>query len=287
MIEKAVFSYFNADESFGNKCGFFKYSDFLYTTALSVLCASRLFKEVQIISSSWGVELFKKLKFPATDYSNKLDEMSSVSKYFWAYGKILAYCEQTTPFIHIDNDVFLWEKLPDRILNAPLCFQSHEPFKEEGYKYYHFLKSAFDVAPVRPRAIVNNNIKDYAYNCGICGGTNIKFFKELLKCSSEYIFAPENQDLFFKDFRDIIIHQNLMHEQYFIASLVKKHRLRRKVQVLNKNALKIVDDIKYTHLWGTTKRNRGMMGRVRMRLMEEDNKLFNRVNAFCQKNKIQ
>ena len=57
MIEKAVFSYFNPDESFGNKCGFLRYSDFLFTTTLSILCASWHFREVQFISSSWGVDV--------------------------------------------------------------------------------------------------------------------------------------------------------------------------------------------------------------------------------------
>ena len=75
MIEKAVYSYFNPDESFGNRCGFRRYSDFLFTTALSVLCASRHFKEVQFISSSWGVDVMAQLKLPVTSYSNALDAM--------------------------------------------------------------------------------------------------------------------------------------------------------------------------------------------------------------------
>lgn len=286
MIKKAVFSYFNPDESFGNRCGFTRYSDFLFTTALSILCASRIFKEVQFISSDWGVDIVKKLDMPVTDYSNKLNEMKSVSRYFWAYGKLIAYNEQKEPFVHVDNDVFMWEPLPDRVLKAKLCFQSHEPFDEPGYKYYNILKPCFNKAKVKPKLVAENEVTDFAYNCGICGGHYLDFFKEWQKLSAEYIFAPENQDLFFKKFKDVLIHQNLFHEQYFAASMIKHYNLRKDVRVLADNAIKIPQILKYTHLWGTTKRDKGMMARVRMRLFNEDRELFMRVDDFCKSNNI-
>lgn len=286
MIKKAVFSYFNPDESFGNKCGFVRYSDFLYTTALSVLCASRLFKEVQFFSSDWGVNIFEELKIPVTSFSNKLNEMKTVSRYFWAYGKLIAYCEQTVPFVHLDNDVFLWEPLPVEIRKAQLCFQSHEPFDAEGYKYYAMLRPCFNKAPVKPKSIVENEVTDFAYNCGICGGHNLSFFKEWKDNSEQYIFAPKNQNVFFKRFKNILIHQNLFHEQYFAACLIKKYNLRDKVVVIAKNAHDIEHRLKYTHLWGTTKKDKGMMARVRLRLMDEDPALFARVNEFCKRNNI-
>jgi len=291
MIRKAVFSYFNTDESFGNKCGFKKYSDFLFTTALATFCASRQFPEVQIVSTSWGVDLFKKLKFPITSYSASLDQMKEVSRFFWAYGKLIAYNEQKEPFVHVDNDVFMWNPLPKRILNAYLCFQSHEPFKLDGYKYYKQLKPCFRAAPVKPQSIVDNPVTDYAYNCGICGGNDLSIFPEWIACSEEYIFAPENQILFFKKFHGMLIHQNLFHEQYFLASLIKKHHLRRKVEVMAKDAMEInkgldITKPRYTHLWGTVKKDQGMMAKVRLTLFYQDRNLFTRLDEFCRDNKI-
>jgi hypothetical protein len=291
MIEKAVFSYFNPDEHFGNRCGFRRYSDFLFTTALSVLCASRHFKEVQFISSSWGVEMLSQFKLPITSYSDSLNEMKDVSKYFWAYGKLIAYSEQTTPFVHLDNDVFLWRPLPDKILKARLCFQSKEPFAKAGYQYYDLLKPCFKAAPVKPQVIVDNEVLDFAYNCGICGGHDLAFFKEWKDTSAEYIFAPKNQKVFFKKFDTVLIHQNLFHEQYFAACLIKKHDMRKQVRVLHDDAVHINDAYirtkpAFTHLWGTTKQDEGRMARVRMALLDRDRKLFDRVNKFCKKNNI-
>jgi hypothetical protein len=288
MIKKAVFSYFNPDESFGNRCGFNKYSDFLFTTALSVLCASRHFKEVQFYSSDWGIGVIRPLGLPITDYSNKLNELKTVSKYFWAYGKLIAYADQTKPFVHLDNDVYIFDALAPKILKARLCFQSHEPMHLKGYHYYNLLRPCFDDAKVKPQIIVDNPVTDFAYNCGICGGHDLDFFKEWIACSKEYIFAPENQDLFFKKYGELIIHQNLFHEQYFAASLIKAHNLRDEVKVINKDAVKAGQDKnhKYTHYWGTTKRDKGNMARTRMRLLDEDPDLFHRINDFCVRNEI-
>ncbi len=288
MIRKAVFSYFNPDESFGNKCGFTRYSDFLFTTALSVLCASRHFKEVQFISSNWGVDVITQLKLPITSYSDKLNEMKSVDRHFWAYGKLLAYCEQTKPFVHIDNDVFLWDALAPRILNAKLCFQSHEPFDADGYQYYNMLKKCWGRAPVKPQDICDNPVDDFAYNCGICGGNDLSIFEEWRKTSAEYIFAPANQEVFFEKEKDMLMHQNLFHEQYFLACLIKKHGWRDQVKVINPDAMEVGNNEKrkYTHLWGTLKKDKGYMARVWLRLRDEDRELFDRVDQFCVKNKI-
>jgi hypothetical protein len=286
MIEKAVLSYFNSDESFGNKGGYARFSDFLFTTALSITCASRHFKEVQFISSDWGVDLMKQFNMPITSYSNRLNELKTISPFFWAYGKILTYCEQDVPFVHIDNDVFLWDPLPPKILKAKLCFQTQEPFALPGYEYYNMLRRCWDKAPSRPQEIVDNPVYDFAYNCGICGGHYLDFFKEWEKCSSEYIFAPENQKLFFKNYRRMLIHQNLWHEQYFASCLIKKHDLRKQVRFLAKDAMDIESQYRYTHLWGTVKLEVGAMAMVRLRLLERNPELFNQLNKFCRTNKI-
>lgn len=291
MIKRAVFSYFNAEESFGNKGGFNKFSDFLFTSALSIICASRHFPEVQVISSSWGVDLFKKLNLPISNYSNKLDEIKDIPRFFWAYGKMIAYCEQTEPFIHLDNDVFLWKPLPERMLEAHLCFQSQEPFDLPGYKWYKLLKPCFNNAPVKPQKIVDNPVDDYAYNCGICGGNDLSIFPEWKKCSEEYIFAEENQELFFKKYSKLLIHQNLFHEQYFLSSLIKMHEWRDKVEVYHEDAMEInrnlpLDKPAYTHLWGTGKQNTGMMAKVRMTLLYQDPETFYHLNKFCNDNGI-
>lgn len=287
MIERAVFSYFNPDQTYFNKCGFARFSDFLYTTALAVHLASKHFKEVVMVSSTWGNKMFRDMKFPVTAYSNRIDEARLVSKWFWAYGKLLAYVDQDKPFVHLDNDVFLWDPLPQRILNAELCFQSHEPMNLFGYLYYDLLKKTWVDAPMRPWKIEQNEVKDFAYNCGICGGHNLPFFKEWIECSKQYIFAPQNQEVFFVKHRPDLVHQNIFHEQYFAACLIKMHDLREKVQVIHPDITYIPQVMRYTHLWGTVKRSPGKMRLVIKNLQKENKPLFLRVRDYCQSHKTE
>jgi len=289
MIRKAVFSYYNPDESFGNTGGFVKFSDLIFTTALAIRCASRHFKEVQFVSNDWGIDLFRQFDLPITDYSNKLNKLSGVKdvvRYFWAYGKMLAYAMQDKPFIHLDNDVLLWGPLPPKILNARLCFQSQEPFNEEGYQYYNILRECWNNAPLRPKSITDNEVNDFAYNCGICGGHNLDFFKEWLAVSREYIFALENHKVIFEDYKHLLIHHNLWSEQYFGACLIKKNNLRDKVKILCKDAMDIESKYRYTHLWGTLKKQIDVMSFVRLRMIERNIELYKRIDDFCKKNNI-
>ena len=220
-----------------------------------------------------------------------LNRIISVSSFFWAYGKLLAYIEQEKPFVHIDNDVFLWHPLPKDILNAELCFQSKEYFTQKGYLYYNYLKRPWMEAPVQPIPIKMNPVSDFAYNCGICGGNNLDFFKEWIRCSRQYIFAKANQDVFFNRHAGLLIHQNLFHEQYFAACLIKKYGMRKKVKVLADDAMDInkgypPEKPRYTHLWGTTKKSIKYMERVKKALYFRDPKLHNRVKAFCTNNNV-
>ena len=301
MISRAVFSYFNPDESFTNTAGFRTYADMLYTMALSACMAMRHFPEVQIVTSSWGEKIFREAGILASEYNTALDDIQKIPRAFWAYGKLIAYSIQTRPFVHLDNDVFLWTPLPPRILNAELCFQSREYFDRPGYEWYDVLRPCWNAAPVRPEIIIQNPVEDFTYNCGICGGNRLEFFKEWIHCSGEYIFAPENQDTFFKDFRDILMHQNLWHEQYFAASLVKAYGLRDQTEILADSVSDLKDPvwrannkIYYTHLWGVTKQQSVDMQKVRMRLLRENPQIYAKVTQFtdrylfneCQKENI-
>jgi hypothetical protein len=250
---------------------------------LATHLAQRHFKTVHIVTSTWGAKILKHAGVPHTEMTTELDIMKKASSWFWAYGKLLAYNLQTEPFVHVDNDVFLWKPLPDRVLNADLCFQSKEFLSIPNYKWYDVLKPCWNAAPTRPQAIIDNEITDFVYNCGICGGHNLGFFKQWIGCSAEYIFAPDNQALFFETYKDILMHQNLFHEQYFAAALIKANNLRDRVQVITDDAENLVRDSNngYTHLWGGCKTDQqGVMRKVKARLLKECPELYARVDSF-------
>jgi hypothetical protein len=278
MINKAVFSYFNPD-GISNTSGFNTFNDMCASTVLAILTAKKHFEKVELITNDFGKKVFiDRLRLPV-QYNLKLNEMNKVSNYFWAYGKIIATSSQNEPFVHIDNDAFLFSGLPKRMLEAELIFQSKEFMDKPGYGWYNVLNPCWKEAKVKPKEIVP--ITDYAYNCGICGGNNTDFFKLHHKCSSEYIFAPENQELFFNKYKDIIIHQNLFHEQYFIASLIKANNLRDKVEVLADSIEGINrGGISYCHLWGLSKKHDYLIKKMYKRLNSDFPEFYSKVKEF-------
>jgi hypothetical protein len=53
---------------------------------------------------------------------------------FWNLGKILNYSLQEEPFIHLDNDLYLWSALPERLARAVIA-QNPEGSDNWGFVY--------------------------------------------------------------------------------------------------------------------------------------------------------
>lgn len=287
MIKKAVFSYLNPQNSYKNASGFNNFRDYLMTQSISVLYAQKHFEKVEIISDDWGVNILKNKVGLPVDFSTDANNIKGVSPFFWAYGKLYAYSLQEEPFIHIDNDAIIMAKLPDRILNAGLCFQSNEYFDRPGYGWYNELMKSWQRCPVKPEIIKNNLVSDYAYNCGIAGGNDLEHFQEWINTSKEYIFASKNQQVFFDIFKHLLIHQNLFHEQFFNSCIIKAHNKRKNVEVLGINVEDIkTNGIKFVHLWGLSKRDTKLMQKVYIRMKTEFPEIYKNIMIFAEKEHI-
>jgi hypothetical protein len=274
-IRRAVFSFFNPKR---NACGYESLEDCLISQCLAIEIASRHFDEVELYTDNWGYALMEGIEGLPINFkvNNRLEEISKVNPYFWAYAKIHTYSIQDKPFLHIDNDVYMWNGLKKEHKESRLLFQSKELFKKPGYGYYDLLKPIYNKAPKKVSELVE--VKDFAYNCGVCGGWDLEFFKKWREWSEGYIFAPENQRLFFVEHTDMLIHQNLFHEQYFCSSLIKKKGLRNQVNVLGEEIHDISKNgYKYTHLWGTTKKEAIYTLKFKQRLYDENALLYSSI----------
>lgn len=284
MIERGVYSYWNPDGE-SNTSGFNSFRDFLVSITLSILTSKKHFKEISLVTNNFGYKvLFEKLKLPIDIISNELEKLNTINRLFWAYSKIYTYSIQNKPFIHIDNDVFLWDSISKEMKESRLCFQSLETPFEGGYGWYNGLLEVSSKAGYFPQ-IVKDNPVGYSLNCGLCGGNDINIFSEWRELSESYIFNPLNEQ-FFKDQSNHLIHQNLLHEQYFISSLTKSKGL------LPEKDIKFMIDYRnlindcytptrrYTHLWGLDKRNKDYIGRVYRRLEQEFPSYYERVMKY-------
>lgn len=243
--------------------GWNSFSSFCMSWALSCLTLKKTYGNVKLITDEQGYKLLiEKLKLPYDSYEIILDEINQYPSELWALGKIFTYKQQSRPFIHFDGDIFLWEKLPSRIYNAPIVAQNRD-FDVGHYTYalQQLEANHFKISPL----ITKYQKTTVSINAGIIGGRDIDFFKE---------FATEAMDMI-----DQNIHKNLdtvnptsyaiVYEQLSLAAFAKAHK--KEISFLfddtsienHQNVFNSICDfsnkyfapIKYTHLMANTKRN--------------------------------
>ncbi len=165
---------------------------------LSVHYAKKHFSEVHLVTDSEGKRLLvDMLGLPFDKVSLELDDIQHVIPELWAYGKIIAYKVQKSPFLHIDYDAFLFQPLPERILSASVIAESLEPFSDFIYynKNHQFLKEQGYVSQYFNRKV----LPDYAYNCGVFGGSDLGFIAEYCSSAESVVsFVQQHQNDFQK-----------------------------------------------------------------------------------------
>ena len=92
--------------------------------ALSCLSFKKFYPNIELITDAYGKKtLVDELQLPYTSVKIELDVLNKYPTQLWALGKLHAYSLQEEPFIHVDNDIFIWRKFDDEIENAHLIAQ--------------------------------------------------------------------------------------------------------------------------------------------------------------------
>src|SRR5262245_15965932 len=204
MITKAVYSFYSYPfRTRPGYAGFASLEDFLNAWTLSVHLAQRHFDDVELVTDNYGkAMLVDGLHLPFTKVKNELDAVvpAHVKDLYWTFGKLWAYSLQDEPFIHIDYDVFLWNKLPERILAAPMFGQNMEcdiwqvDIYRQGYKALcgHLKHKPHDWIAIYPYV----HKHDIAINVGIIGGNDIEFLRKYASTAIDMITHCENKEGF-------------------------------------------------------------------------------------------
>ena len=187
--------------------------------ALSCLCLKENYDEVILYTDSPGYIIFHEaLQLPYTRYEVLYDSIKCKPEH-WAYPKLLTYSLQEKPFIHVDGDVFLHNRLNPEIESGDLIAQN----REIGTLYYKnmmppILMNSIRVAAILYRELIKDSIS--SYNMGVTGGNDIEFIKDYCRAAFEYINdnrinVPENEAG--------NINQNIVFEQILFCVLATSH----------------------------------------------------------------
>jgi hypothetical protein len=215
---------------------------------------------------------------------------------WWALGKIMTYRAQREPFIHIDNDVFLWKRLPERMERAPVCAQNPEYFME-GASYYKpellehaLLGDGGGWLPEEWRWYRSMGGVQRAESCGIVGGNNTGFISYYADQAIRMVEHPDNargwERLANRSEHNVLI------EQYFLAACIEhqRHHAPPEGDIGIEYLFNSLDDAfvpmrasqaGYTHLIADSKKSAELAERLERRVARDYPELYERCVAFA------
>lgn len=183
--------------------------------ALSCLKLSE-FYEIELITDLNGKRIFfDEIGLPFNSVKTDLESISNYPPELWAIGKLFSFRMQDTPFIHVDNDIFIWGHFSENIEKADLISQNKEENYTHNYKFFSDIIENFEYIPKSINNIWDKEKKVTIANAGIIGGNNLDFIHEYVK--EAFLFIENNLNNLHKlKYKDKF---NIIYEQYLFYSL--------------------------------------------------------------------
>lgn len=233
----------------------------LMSWALSCLQLKKIYGQVDLYTDTMGKSiLVDELGLPYNHVYTDFDEYDPVDQRLWALPKIYTYSKQQNPFVHIDGDVYLFDKLPEKFQQSELIAQNMEYSSEYYMDAMAQLKKYFTYFPEAVKSDFNSGKPFLAVNAGILGGNDVNFFKGYTE--KAYTYIKKNQ----KYLKDIDADKfNVFFEQHLFYVLA--HEEHKKIafffdELENSYGYTHLADfqeinnrVKYIHLLGNFKRD--------------------------------
>jgi hypothetical protein len=262
-------------------------SDFHHLLAwvLSVGAARRHYPDTALITDELGARLLAdRLGLPFDHVSTGLAELRDADPQWWVLGKLWAYRAQDRAFLHIDNDVFLWNPLPEALTQAPVFAQNPEWFPIADGSWYrpeaydHAIRAGGGWVPDEwSRAVAAR--RNRAVCCGFLGGNAVDFLRYYAGTAMRMIRHPANQAAW-AGFGSTVS-DNILIEQYLLAACIDYHRKRGRSEYRGANIRYLFRSSReafngfaaaragYTHLIGAAKNNPALARRLEERVARD------------------
>jgi hypothetical protein len=248
------------NKSITNNFGWYSYEYNWMGWILSVNQLVKFYDRVELYTDSFGYEiLINRLNLPYTKVHVVLDELNELPNDLWAMAKIKTYSLQNEPFLHVDGDVFIWEKFPEELMKKNIIVQNIE--KTTDY-YSNMWKNIYPNLIYFPQEIndYHNGKTSNAYNMGIFGGNDYETIRNYSMISLNFVEKNKNS------WNNInLFNFNIFFEQVLLYNFLNKRGI--KVDVLiNENigdneysGFADIDDVPfdkwYLHFLGVFKQN--------------------------------
>lgn len=262
--------------------GWRNFRDFLISTAFSCLTIRKQHGKITLYTDDDGYGLFLDvLKLPYDEVSLALNTLKDEDHRLWIMGKMIAIKSQDRPFIHVDNDVYIWERFPSQSSSDFLIAQSKFPIwgdykasLNEIFANFSYIPECLSERPTEKTTVAN---------VGIIGGNDIGFFQEFCDLSRDLL--EKNRDMiplvnvggFNQMMEEYLFTSMVRHKQRNILYLLEHTKDRFPVSHLHLNLVPFV--YRYIHLIGMHKQNRYACEQLALRLKYEFPGYYEKVNA--------
>ncbi len=254
--------------------------------ALSCLTLRKYYKNVILFTDDLGKELLiDRLELLYTDVRLDLNDLEKYDSRLWAVGKLYTYSLQDKPFIHVDGDVYIWNKFnlfsekQDIIVQNKYDFTTHHNYE----KVKKFLLEELNEVP---DAIVEQWKKQtnlFSINAGVIGGVDIAFFKEYTKRAFDFIHSNTDKIPFFpRDYLNVIFEEVL----FFCMASQSQKNISCLFPVMDEEFTKVTcfhmvpKLATYIHLLGRAKKDKFAGQQVERRLRYEFPSYYEKINSY-------
>ena len=282
-----------ASFSDANRCGWPDKKYNYYSWALSALQFKKFYDRIELVTDRQGYDLLiNKLELPYTDVKVVLDDLNDYDRDLYALGKVYAYGIQEEPFIHVDADIYIWDRFGERLENCSLVCQ-HKEYGKFYNDFYSgiFMEMAhnFDFYPEELDKSINKFDSIIAVNAGIIGGNNYGFFKEYTRKVFEFVDRNLN------NLHKINIKlSNTVFEQFLFHALTEE-----KGENINyfhsdfaffwndiADFVGVPDKTRYIHTCGALKNDKHIIHALEYRLQTDYPDFYYRINNLVRTNQI-
>ncbi|WP_461631562.1 DUF6734 family protein [Labilibaculum euxinus] len=249
--------------------------------ALSNLKFRQFYPHMELYTDTNGYDwLVNKLGLKYTKVHLSLDNFDTYHPTLWALPKIHTYSLQNEPFIHVDGDVYIWEKFNSELENGQLLVQNFEGETPYYKMAIEQIKENFSYLPDLLKEQIYNDHPFTAVNAGIIGGQDYKFFKEYATVAMDFIDRNKNHlskidiGMFNPIFEQLI---------FFLLAEEKRISITPFSKGIKKNFAEFltINDVplftKYIHTIGGNKRLEYMCNEIEARLKYEFPKEYNHI----------
>ena len=247
------------------KHGFNTIEQMIESLILSSNVVKRHYNDIHFYTDKIGYEWITPYlsQLPFTKIEVCLDEMNWLDDHFWSLVKLYVYKLQKEPFIHIDNDVFIWDKFPEKLFESDFFFQEIEFFHQAGRDFY--LKGLELYKDALPKEI---KVSDGAFNCGVFACVNQKalsLMERYYDYGIEFVKKTENiVNLHFEEVSKRWL-ASVIIEQVLIYSLVIFGDY--KYDYILYNGFDKKHEMKYSHTIAHHKRHPVVVNMIRERVL--------------------